>query len=87
MAQELARHLTPSLTVGRYTHARLHDVRRAVNLLPTAERAVDEPQLLRATGTMTYQCNPELRSIWRSSQGETVAFRASASEAMQNAIC
>ncbi len=32
--QELARHSTPTLTIGRYSHARLHDVKGALEALP-----------------------------------------------------
>ena len=40
-AQELARHSSPALTIGRYSHARLHDLQgpwtpcRAISLLPS----------------------------------------------------
>ena len=33
-AQELARHSTPTLTIGRYAHARLHDLTAALDSLP-----------------------------------------------------
>ena len=33
-AQELARHSTPMLTIGRYSHARLHDLHGALDALP-----------------------------------------------------
>ena len=33
-AQELARHSTPALTTGRYSHARLHDLTGALEALP-----------------------------------------------------
>ena len=33
-AQELARHSTPTLTVGRYSHTRLHDLTGALEALP-----------------------------------------------------
>jgi hypothetical protein len=36
-AQELARHSTPVLTIGRYSHARLHDLRGAVESLPSLQ--------------------------------------------------
>ncbi len=32
--QELARHSTPTLTIGRYSHARLHDLTAALDALP-----------------------------------------------------
>src|SRR5690606_22427320 len=34
VAQELARHSTPTLTIGRYAHARLHDLTAALDALP-----------------------------------------------------
>ena len=50
-AQELARHSTPTLTIGRYSHARLHDLVGALDALPklTTAQARSEPTL--ATGT------------------------------------
>ena len=54
VAQELARHSSPTLTIGRYSHTRLHDVAGALESLPTAARlvATDSTQgVLRATGT------------------------------------
>ena len=53
-AQELARHSTPVLTIGRYSHARLHDLTGALEALPEAG-PLDEPKphesALQATGT------------------------------------
>jgi integrase len=54
-AQELARHSTPALTIGRYSHTRLHDLRGALDSLPSLNSA-DKPaepqrEVLRATGT------------------------------------
>ena len=37
-AQELARHSTPTLTIGRYSHARLHDLTAALDALPAEEK-------------------------------------------------
>jgi hypothetical protein len=48
-AQELARHSRAELTIGRYSHTRLHDIKGAVPTLPTAPEA--EVESLRATGT------------------------------------
>jgi len=54
-AQELARHSTPTLTIGRYAHTRLHDLQGALDALPSlspaAPEAKSEHQVLRATGT------------------------------------
>ena len=53
-AQELARHSTPSLTIGRYSHARLHDLEGALAALPVTggQSPSKEPEAasLRATG-------------------------------------
>lgn len=52
-AQELARHSTPALTIGRYAHARLHDLTAALDALPDLQspEANATPQALAATGT------------------------------------
>ncbi len=54
-AQELARHSTPSLTIGRYSHARLHDLTGALEALPSLQpepESTDQQRAaLRATGT------------------------------------
>ncbi len=52
--QELARHSSPSLTIGRYSHARLHDLTAALEALPDLTphgRTPDTRQALQATGT------------------------------------
>ncbi len=53
VAQELARHSTPTLTIGRYSHTRLHDVAAALDSLPDldATQPVNQPAMLAATGT------------------------------------
>lgn len=51
-AQTLARHSTLELTVGLYSHARLHDLQGAVESLPSlTPSAPAEPKTARATGT------------------------------------
>jgi hypothetical protein len=52
-AQELARHSTPTLTIGRYSHTRLHDLTAALEALPgVMPPATDtQPQAMAATGT------------------------------------
>ena len=52
-AQELARHSTPLLTIGRYSHARLHDLQGALDALPstTPSEPDAQPQVMAATGT------------------------------------
>ncbi len=51
--QELARHSTPTLTIGRYSHARLHDLQGALEALPdtTPQKPGKQPELIAATGT------------------------------------
>jgi len=38
VAQELARHSTPTLTLGRYAHVQLVDQTRALDALPSIEQ-------------------------------------------------
>ena len=40
--QRLARHSTAELTLGRYTHAHLHDLQSAVESLPPLPVSTDE---------------------------------------------
>ena len=51
--QVLARHSSPSLTIGVYAKASVHDIRGAVDALPdpTADRPIPEAVALAATGT------------------------------------
>jgi len=51
VAQDLARHSTPTLTIGRYAHARLHDLSAALDALPDSDNPADDAADLRATGT------------------------------------
>ena len=53
VCQELARHSTPSLTIGRYAHVHLNDLTRALDNLgmPKTSCTPDEKKALRATGT------------------------------------
>ncbi|HEX5104775.1 MAG TPA: site-specific integrase, partial [Pirellulaceae bacterium] len=55
VAQELARHSSPTLTIGRYSHTRLYDLEGALAALPTMRMphgtGEPKPQTLRATGT------------------------------------
>jgi integrase/recombinase XerD len=53
VAQELARHSTPTLTIGRYAHTRLHDLSAALSNLPDTDTpgSDDEANHMRATGT------------------------------------
>ena len=49
--QELARHSTATLTIGRYAHARLADIRGGVPELPTLPKPELELERAAATGT------------------------------------
>ena len=54
VAQELAGHSTPTLTIGRYSHARLHDLTAALDALPdltTPPEITATPEAMAATGT------------------------------------
>ena len=51
VCQELARHSTPLLTIGRYSHTRLHDLTSALEGLPKTDRPDRESEAARATGT------------------------------------
>jgi hypothetical protein len=52
-AQELARHSTPVLTIGRYSHTRLHDLTGALDALPNlpSPDMKNTPEATVATGT------------------------------------
>jgi len=43
VAQELARHSTPTLTIGRYAHTRLHDLKGALDALPSFTTSPKSP--------------------------------------------
>src|SRR5512135_2604790 len=49
--QVLARHRTPSLTIGIYAKASLHDIRGAAESLPDPTPTAPRPEALAATGT------------------------------------
>ena len=49
--QTLARHSTPSLTIGIYAKASLHDINGAVENLPDLTAPRPQPEALRMTGT------------------------------------
>ena len=51
VAQELARHSTPTLTLGRYAHVQLVDQTRALDALPAIEATRANVAALAATGT------------------------------------
>ena len=60
-AQELARHSNPSLTIGRYSHTRLHDLQGALDALPkpSPTRPVVEPKEARIQATGTDDAEPD----------------------------
>ena len=49
--QVLARHSTPSLTIGLYAKASLHDIKGAVAGLPDPSKPPSQPEAMAATGT------------------------------------
>ncbi|MFA7237980.1 MAG: site-specific integrase [Phycisphaeraceae bacterium] len=51
VAQELARHSDPRLTMNTYTRLGVHDLTGALDALPDATPANSEPHTMRATGT------------------------------------
>jgi integrase len=51
VAQELARHSTPTLTLGRYAHVQLLDRTRALDALPSIEAPRANVAALAATGS------------------------------------
>ena len=60
VAQELARHSDPTLTIGHYAHTRLHDLTQALDNLPGDNRShcEDEAAEVRATGTDDTSATP-----------------------------
>jgi integrase len=50
VVQELARHSTPALTLGRYAHVQLLDQRTALDALPSIETPTDERDAKKALG-------------------------------------
>jgi hypothetical protein len=50
-SQTLSRHSTPSLTIGIYAKASLHDIKGAVEVLPALPVGRPRPKILAATGT------------------------------------
>ncbi len=90
-AQELARHSNPSLTIGQYSHTRLHDLQGALDALPKSSsdpnRPIAEPEEvgIQATGSDDGQPDKDLRQrcgahFGRQLEGETVQNGASDGE-------
>jgi len=52
VAQELARHSDPKLTIGRYSHVRLHDLSKALDGIQPTKIEGDSPIAAKATGTV-----------------------------------
>jgi hypothetical protein len=84
VAQELARHSSPTLSIGRYSHTRLHGLRgpsklyRAGQIRPT----LDASRSIRRKGSplSRLQVHLELRSARRSAQRGTLRNRATSGE-------
>jgi len=51
VAQELARHSTPLLTLGRYAHVEILDQTKALDALPDIEQTQPHQEAVKATGT------------------------------------
>ena len=51
VCQDLARHSTPTLTIGRYAHTKLHDLTSALNSLPGTGTSGRKVATLQAAGT------------------------------------
>ena len=51
VCQTLARHASPSLTIGLYAKASLHDINGAIDSLPDPGKPSPRPEALAATGT------------------------------------
>jgi len=51
VTQELARHSTPTLTLGRYAHIELLDQKKVLDALPSLEHAPIRQDAARATST------------------------------------
>ena len=66
VAQELARHSTPTLTLGRYAHIGLVDETRALDALPSIEMPDPKREAVRATGTDDAVADPKGRRPARS---------------------
>lgn len=72
-AQELARHSSPVLTIGRYSHARLHDLTAALDALPSLQPSGPDLQARRATGTDS--CLPANRQQYADEKTTVLAIR------------
>ncbi len=72
-AQELARHSDPRLTIGRYSHTRLHDLQGALDALPatSASKPDTEARELAATGTDGKACCENGQQLGQQLDGKT----------------
>jgi integrase len=69
--QTLARHSTPSLTIGIYAKASLHDINGAVGALPDLTTPKVAPEALRMTGTDPAVTRSATRTIGVASEDRT----------------
>jgi len=58
VAQDLARHSSPMLTLGRYAHVQIADHTKALDALPNLEPMKDTPDQQEAKATGTYDGRP-----------------------------
>ncbi len=84
VAQELARHSTPTLTIGRYAQTRLHDLEGALESLPSldapADQGCEDTSTLCATGTEGRLTPKNAQRLAQQSGRETVQKHAGQSE-------
>lgn len=78
VAQESARHSTPTPTIGRYSHTRLHDLTGALDALPDLNPRDERPtqQQQRSTGTCGESAQRQAQRAGR----ETLRIGAAPSE-------
>ncbi len=76
VAQDLARHSTVTLTLGRYAHVQLHDKNAAISNLPAlmkpTPRSTPQTEVLQATGTdgdAARRCTPRCTSVAKTADG------------------
>ncbi len=87
VAQALARHSTPTLTIGPYSHTRLHDVASALESLPHLDstKPDDQPATMAATGidgkhVTSLERGSKIGSSWAAIGGENRESTASDGE-------
>ncbi len=59
VAQDLARHSDPKLTIGRYAHTRIHDLRQALDNLPNMGAPARDAETAATAATGTEDARPD----------------------------